>query len=123
MSERPTDPDALIRSFCSIWAARDLDEILSYFTEDATYHNMPLEPAVGTDAIRGVLDTLMTMTSDLEFEIVRQLVDGDVVMNERIDTMTIDGRTIELPVAGAFEVRDGRIVAWRDYFDMSKLMG
>ncbi|MGV9835694.1 limonene-1,2-epoxide hydrolase family protein [Nocardia niigatensis] len=25
---------------------------------------------------------------------------------------------IELPVTGVFEVRDRRIAAWRDYFDM-----
>ena len=27
--------------------------------------------------------------------------------------------TIELPVMGTFEVKDGKIVAWRDYFDLA----
>lgn len=40
-------------------------------------------------------------------------------MNERTDVMRRqDGGEIELPVMGVFEVRDGRISAWRDYFDM-----
>ena len=29
------------------------------------------------------------------------------------------GGRIELPVMGVFEVRDGRIAVWRDYFDLA----
>jgi limonene-1,2-epoxide hydrolase len=32
-----------------------------------------------------------------------------------------DGDDIPLPVTGVFEVVDGRIVAWRDYFDMATI--
>ena len=32
------------------------------------------------------------------------------------------GNTVELPVTGVFEVVDGKITAWRDYFDMSALV-
>ena len=31
-------------------------------------------------------------------------------------------RSIELPVMGTFEVVDGRIAAWRDYFDLNQFM-
>jgi limonene-1,2-epoxide hydrolase len=30
-----------------------------------------------------------------------------------------DGGELALPVMGVFEVRDGRIAAWRDYFDLA----
>jgi limonene-1,2-epoxide hydrolase len=50
----------------------------------------------------------------------RQVSDGNLVMNERTDVMRRkDGGEIPLPVTGVFEVVDGRIVAWRDYFDMA----
>jgi limonene-1,2-epoxide hydrolase len=50
----------------------------------------------------------------------RQFSQGDVVMNECTDVMRRnDGGRLELPVMGVFEVRDGRIVVWRDYFDMA----
>jgi limonene-1,2-epoxide hydrolase len=40
-------------------------------------------------------------------------------MNERVDVFDLGGgKTISLPVAGAFEVNGGKISAWRDYFDM-----
>jgi limonene-1,2-epoxide hydrolase len=50
----------------------------------------------------------------------RQISHGNVVMNERTDVMRRqDGHEIALPVMGVFEVRDGRIAAWRDYFDLA----
>jgi limonene-1,2-epoxide hydrolase len=45
--------------------------------------------------------------------------DGDVVLTERIDTFEMGGKDVVLPVMGVFEVRDGKIAAWRDYFDMA----
>ncbi len=53
------------------------------------------------------------------FEVKRQAVSGNVVMNERVDRFTVGGRTIELPVMGVFELRDGLIASWRDYFDLA----
>jgi limonene-1,2-epoxide hydrolase len=47
---------------------------------------------------------------------------GDVVFTERVDRMSIGGNKVAVPVAGVFEVRDGKIAAWRDYFDMQQLM-
>ena len=43
---------------------------------------------------------------------------GNVVFTERVDHLTVAGKEVALPVAGVFEVRDGKIAAWRDYFDM-----
>ncbi len=120
MSELPTDPDALIRSFCDAWSRRDVDEIMGYFADDAIYHNIPMEPSVGKDAIRKFIAGFLGMASDFDFVVHRQVAAGGLVLNERTDTMTMGDRTIALPVAGAFEVVDGRISAWRDYFDMGQ---
>jgi limonene-1,2-epoxide hydrolase len=49
-----------------------------------------------------------------------------VVLTERTDTFTINGAKSPIPVMGAFDLRDGLIVAWRDYFDMgltTRMMG
>ena len=43
---------------------------------------------------------------------------GDIVFTERVDRFQMGDKKVELPVAGVFEVRDGKIAAWRDYFDM-----
>jgi limonene-1,2-epoxide hydrolase len=56
----------------------------------------------------------------VRFDVKHIVADGDVVLTERVDTFEIGGRTITLPVMGTFEVRDGKIAAWRDYFDLAQ---
>lgn len=51
----------------------------------------------------------------------RELVSGDTVMNERTDCLLFEGQWIEIPIAGVFVVRDGKIRIWRDYFDLNTL--
>jgi limonene-1,2-epoxide hydrolase len=39
-------------------------------------------------------------------------------MNERTDYITINGTPVILPISGVFELENGRIKAWREYFDL-----
>jgi limonene-1,2-epoxide hydrolase len=50
------------------------------------------------------------------------VAEGDVVLTERVDVFHLPGKAIELPVMGTFEVRGGKIAAWRDYFDLNQFM-
>ncbi len=113
-------PLEVVNDFCAAVNKQDLDAVIAFFADDAVYHNIPLEPIVGRDAIRetlaGFLATLGTMT----FETLHALADGPIVATERVDSFTTDDRSIALPVASFFEVHDGRITAWRDYFDMGQ---
>jgi limonene-1,2-epoxide hydrolase len=113
------DPEAIVRDFCAAWSRRDVAELLAYFTEDAVYHNMPLAPATGTDAIRELLGLFVPPAEHIEFEMLHVASRGHVVFTERVDRFRIGGRDVALPVAGVFEIRDGRIAAWRDYFDFA----
>lgn len=106
---------AFVREFDAV--KPDLERLMAYFTEDAVYHNMPVEPVRGAEAIRQVLGGLMRMESG-GWEVIHQVAAGDVVMNERIDRFKAGERSVALPVAGVFRVRDGKIAEWRDYFDM-----
>ena len=115
-----TDPDQLVTEFCALWANPDLEQILSYFTDDAVYHNIPMPAAEGLAAIRELLTVMLDGFDGIDFTVHRQVAQGASVMNERTDVMRrTDGGRLELPVMGAFEVRDGRIAAWRDYFDLA----
>jgi limonene-1,2-epoxide hydrolase len=53
----------------------------------------------------------------IEIENLHVAASGDVVFTERIDRFRNKTVMLDLPVAGVFEVRDGKIVAHRDYFD------
>lgn len=113
----------VIRRFCEAFPRRDVEELLGFFTDDAVYHNIPLAPAVGTEAIREALEMFVPASPAIEFELVNIASSGPIVFTERIDRMTLAGNPVELPVAGVFELADGKITAWRDYFDMQMLMG
>src|SRR3954452_5798107 len=114
--------ETLVEEFCGAWAARDVDAILGYFAADAVYHNIPIEPAVGLDAIRAVVEMFVPPADDIEFTIHHMFSSGELVFTERTDRFVMGEKTIALPVAGVFEVRDGKITAWRDYFDLQTFM-
>jgi limonene-1,2-epoxide hydrolase len=116
----PTDAEKVVTDFCNAWPRKNIDEILGFFTDDAVYHNIPMDPARGKAAIRTVISTLiLPMVKSLHFNVLKTASAGNVVFNERIDVFDMEnGKTISLPVAGVFEVTGGKIAAWRDYFDM-----
>src|SRR5215218_119825 len=119
----PTDtPLETVRAFCALWAKGDLEAIIGAFTDDAVYHNIPLDPVHGPDAIRTTIEGFLAGTDSVEFRVLHAAADGDVVLTERVDVFVAPERRIELPVMGTFEVRDGRIAAWRDYFDLNQFM-
>ncbi|MFK7895808.1 MAG: limonene-1,2-epoxide hydrolase family protein [Myxococcota bacterium] len=119
------DADRIVRDFCAAWGRADLDGIMSAFAEDAVYHNIPMDPCKGKDAIRGFIEGfLKTSPGGIDFEILNQSVAGSVVLNERVDTFSMDGAPKGIPVCGVFELNaDGEIAAWRDYFDMGAFQG
>jgi limonene-1,2-epoxide hydrolase len=50
-----------------------------------------------------------------------QLSDGKTVMHERTDRYLLGTREMITPVSAVFEFENGRISAWREYFDMSPI--
>ena len=110
----------VINSFMAAWNAMDVDAVMDHFTDDAAYANIPMGPPhVGKEAIRAFIDGFMGTTTEINFIVHHQVDDGSgVVMNERTDKLVMDGRTVELPVMGVFELSGGKIAGWRDYFDM-----
>ncbi len=112
---------AIVRDFIAAWSDFDLDKVMGFFTPDCVYHNMPLEPVQGTEAIRKVIEGFAGMASKIDWVLhhIAESPDG-VVTTERTDRFLFGERWVELPVMGAFELADGKIRAWRDYFDMAQ---
>jgi len=118
--------EKLVTAFCQSWSRKNVDDVLSYLTDDCFYHNIPMEPCVGKAAIRKFIEPFLKDAESAVFDIKHSTSAGNVVMNERVDTFVMGPKTISLPVAGVFEVNDGKISAWRDYFDLetfTKQMG
>jgi limonene-1,2-epoxide hydrolase len=112
-----SDSIAFIRQFIGACVRADPDDFASYFTEDATWWNSPWQPIKGRDAIRDTLRRGAERMTALPWEIRHILADGDVVMTERVDHFLVGNNRISVPCTGVFELRDGKISAWRDYWD------
>jgi limonene-1,2-epoxide hydrolase len=112
-------PTEVVQEFCAAFGTKDLKTIERLLDDQAVYHNVGMEPAVGKDASMASIKGFLDMSESLAFEIHHLAAEGDTVLTERTDTMTVNGIAAPIAVMGSFEVRDGRIVAWRDYFDMA----
>jgi limonene-1,2-epoxide hydrolase len=114
------EAEKIVNDFCKAFERKNIDEIMGYFTDDAVYHNMPMEPVKGKAAIRTTIASFMPKSDKdtITFKILHTGSNGNVVFNERVDMFDTGGKHIELPVAGVFEIRGGKIAMWRDYFDL-----
>lgn len=116
-------PDEIVRTFINRIEAKNLDSACELLAEDCEYDNVPMSKVFGIDAVKQVLAPFVAGCSEINWVIVRQSATGDtnagVVLNERIDRFNMGGRWVELPLAGVFEIKNGKIVLWRDYFDLA----
>lgn len=115
-------PDELVRTFIKHIEAKDLDSACALMTENCEYDNVPMSKVFGIEAVKQVLGPFTAGCSEIDWVIVRQSSAGDmtsgIVLNERIDRFKMGERWVELPLAGVFEVKNGKIALWRDYFDL-----
>jgi limonene-1,2-epoxide hydrolase len=113
--------EQVVKDFCAAASTRDPQFLRAFFSDDVVYHNIPMDPAEGIEATMAVIDMFLGMCEELEFQVHHMASDGTTVLTERTDVFTINGRSAPLPVMGTFQVVDGKITAWRDYFDMAQV--
>ena len=126
MANSAHTPDSLVLEFISLLTARDLEGASALVTPDFEYDNVPMGKTFGPQGLRDTLSGFFGMCTGIDWEILRQTSSGDmefgIVLNERDDKVEIHGRWATLPVAGVFEIHDGKISLWRDYFDKATII-
>lgn len=108
----------IVREFIQVWSELDTDKLVSYFTPDGVYHNMPMAPVAGHDNLRKFIGHFLSDWTATDWELLNLVEAGDIVIAERVDRSQVGGKQVDLPCCGVFEMRDGKIAVWRDYFDM-----
>lgn len=111
--------EAIIRNFIADWSSLSVDKIVNYFTQDGVYHNMMSPPVAGHENLRRFISGFIKNWTRTDWVIINILSADDIVVAERIDRTSIGERTIELPCCGVFEIQEGKIKIWRDYFDLA----
>ena len=115
-------PVETVKAFLDTMMRKDYDEGLKLVTSDVEYDNVPIGKAEGPEGIRAVLEPFFGPTITNEYKVLRELAVGGTVILERLDRHLLENGWVELPVTGVFEVRDGKIALWRDYFDAATIM-
>ena len=107
-----------VMAFIQAWNDMDWDGIEALFSDDVVYHNIPMAPLNGKAEAMQMIRGMQPQSVD--WQVLNIAENGNIVMTERVDNFVMgDGKNLSLPVMGTMEVADGKISAWRDYFDLA----
>ncbi len=115
-----SDSKQVVVDFVEAWNRLDYDAIYGAMSDDIFYHNIPMEPCVGIEAVRAFFDGSGMGADGAQWDIHHIAADGEVVLTERTDKFRINGKWIAIRVMGTFELQGGKIAKWRDYFDLAE---
>ena len=110
---------------CGKGKAQLQDAFRTYFTSKTIWENVGLVATTGVDQALAIIDKFQLSAGITHFgvDMLSIAVEGDRVLTERVDRLlnSKGDPVVTLRVMGIFELADGKITAWRDYFDPSPL--
>ena len=130
MSTESISAEQTVRHFFERWSV-SVDEINQSVREmmapEAVWENVGMSKTTGPEEAIGVFTAFMGQMNNvhhIDVELLAVAVQGNMVLTERRDIIVAEDGTVllDIPVMGAFEVEDGKITAWRDYFDTAQFM-
>ena len=110
-------PLETVRAFIAAIERRDVEAALVFVDEHCEYDNVPMGKNLGRESIGKVLGPFLAGASEVDWVCHREAATGPIVCNERTDRFRFPHGWVEIPVTGVWEVHDGLITLWRDYFD------
>lgn len=110
-------PMLLVERFLDLLCAKDINGAVDLLAADVEYVNVGLPPAHGRERVRRLLRATLGL-SGAGFEVYTHTISasGSSVLTERTDVLKFRRLRVQFWVCGRFDVHDGQIVLWRDYF-------
>jgi limonene-1,2-epoxide hydrolase len=115
-------PAGVVRGFLEALADGDVDTAIEYVDDDIVYENVSLPTIRGRRRVDRGARTFYRRGVGFDVQIHRIAESGSTVLTERTDAITFGRYRTQFWVCGVFEVRDGRITLWRDYFDWGAIL-
>jgi limonene-1,2-epoxide hydrolase len=120
-----SSPNARLAAQCALeWYDLTAEEAHNWFTDDCVYENRCSHGTLvrGPEEISKLLDLYRAMCDQFEGILLNILEANDVVLLEREEvTYLPDGRCFSLPVMDSFQMREGKIASFREYWDVALL--
>ncbi len=126
-ADESADSAAVVKGFVDGWTSgKSIDEITKMLDDKILYINVPdptpihgrkdsakfLEPFFAKDPL--------IVPFEFKTEVKHLVANGPDVLLDRVDTITVAGKSWSVPVAAYFEVKKGKITVWKDYFDQGQ---
>lgn len=118
----------IVRAYIAAVATKDMTNATPFLHEDVVFDNVPQKGAArltnGPAAVGKRLQSLLNVCEKVEWEILCQIEQNNTVFNERVDRfwfkagMFPKSDLLEWPVCTHWEIQDGKIILWRDYYEL-----
>ena len=119
-SETNETPIAVVEAFLAALAAQDIERAGALLHDDVVYQNLPFPADQGKAAVLKTLKGFERFVNQFEVRMINIAANGPIVLTERVDVLSGPWVYLDLWVCGTFEVRDGKVILWRDYFDLAE---
>jgi limonene-1,2-epoxide hydrolase len=110
-------PVAVVERFLDRLRATDSDGAAALLATDVAYENKGMPTLHGRGRVRRALRAVVRSGAEVELHVHSISAAGASVLTERTDVLQWGRMRLQFWVCGRFDVRDGEIVLWRDYFD------
>lgn len=121
-SPSPVDAIEVVETFLARLEAMDMDGVVALLADDVVYQNYPLPADHGVDAVLKTLKRFNTLIEQFRVETHNIAERDGVVLTERTDILVGPFVYLDIRVNGTFRVEGGKIVLWRDYFDVGETL-
>jgi ketosteroid isomerase-like protein len=114
-------PIQVLLGLINAWKAKDIDGVLSLLHDDVVWYYAAAiaSPLKGKAKARKFLEGLAPQVRDVTWRIFDYAERGDRLFVEGVDEyVSTEGRLVSAPYAGVVELRDGKIIGLREYFDL-----
>jgi limonene-1,2-epoxide hydrolase len=111
-------PTAVVERFIDhMRTVTDSDAAVGLLAEDVVYENSWMPTVRGRERVRKVFQALLRIGTEVEMHVHTISADGPTVLTERTDVLQWGRLRIQFWICGRFDVHDGQIVLWREYYD------
>jgi limonene-1,2-epoxide hydrolase len=121
MTEQTLTNTRTVEGFLHALADEDFDAADAALADDLVYQNVGLPTIHGRTRAMNLFRR-MEGRAAFDVKIHRIAADGAAVLTERTDALIFGPLRLQFWVCGVFEVHDGRITLWRDYFDFYDML-
>jgi limonene-1,2-epoxide hydrolase len=111
-------PTAVVERFIDhLRTVTDNDAAVGLLAVDVVYENSWLPTVRGRERVRKVFQALLRIGTEVEMHVHAISADGPTVLTERTDVLRWGRLRVQFWICGRFDVHDGQIVEWREYYD------